>query len=75
MSEPTRKPWREAKPGDPMTPYSGKPLCDWVRCPCGGEMRCFERAVMHTIPYCQDFLQRDGNDYVTFVRRALEEAR
>lgn len=41
MSKPTHKPWREAKPGDPMAPYSGKALCDWVRCPCGGENALF----------------------------------
>lgn len=59
----------EPKRGDRVEDSSGKPITNWIPCRCGrGELRLFERAVFHTLPYCDQFLELEPSIYVRWVR-------
>jgi hypothetical protein len=57
------------KPGWKLTPdITGAQLTDWLACPCGGELKVYAKTIIHTLPYCDRFLNDEPADYLHWVR-------
>lgn len=57
---------QKLKPGDRIA--VGPALCDLVACPCGGKFQPFEHALIHSEPFCLQFLEMEPSAYVRWVR-------
>ncbi len=57
------------KPGQKLTrEITGLLVCDWTKCPCGGELKVYEKTIVHTLPYCDHFLDDEPSAYIRWVR-------